>query len=95
MGRLYQSVGAYALHCLVIDFLCLGLHVIVGDHQRAYLLVAILCKLVLERLERVIFRIDGCADLQLVVNEEVDIFLDGLLVDAPLGIVLIVGIFKF
>ena len=94
MRRLNQAVGTDALHRLVIYLMRLGLHIGVGHHQRQHLLVTILCKLVLERLQRVVPCLQGCHHLQFIVDEQIYILLDRLLVDYALRVVLIVGILK-
>ena len=94
VGCLDKTVGANALHRLVVDAVGFGLHVIVGHHGGQQLLVAVLCKLGLERTQRVVLGIEGSTHLQLIVNKQVNVFLDRLLVDDSLGIVLVVGVFK-
>ena len=80
---------------LGIDALGLSLKVGILDECRANLLVAVRCKLILERLQRVQVGILGSLHLHLVVDEEIHIFLNALLVDDTVGVVLIVGILKF
>ena len=92
--RLDESVGADALHGLIVNLVGLGLHVGIGDEHGQHLLVAILCKLLLIGAERVVVRVEGGTHLQLVVDEEVDVFINRFLVDDSLRVVLVVGILK-
>ena len=78
----------------VVDAAGLGFHVVIGDERRAHLLVAIGGELLAERLHRVHLRVECSLHLQLIVNEEVYVFLHGFLVDDTLGIVLIVAVLK-
>ena len=92
--RLDESVGTNALHRLVVDLAGLGLHVLVGDEHGQHLLVAVLGKLLLVAAERVVAGVEGGKDLQLIVDEQVDVFFDALLVDDAFRVVLVVGVFK-
>ena len=90
MGGLHQSVRTNLLDCVVIDVVSLLHHIVIGHHGWQYLLVTILSKLILERSERVIFSIEGSSHLQFVIDEEIDIFVDGFLVDDTFGIIFII-----
>ena len=94
MCTLYQSVGTNLLYCLVVDLMCLSLHIGIGHKCRHHLLVAILGKLQLKRLQRVVFCIECSSHLQFIINKEVYILLHALPVDNTLRIVLIERIFK-
>ena len=94
MGRLDESVRTYLLDGVVIDVMGLLQHVVVGDHGGEHLLVAVLCKFLLERRQRVEVGVKSGGHLQLVVDIQFGILLDGLFVDDTLGVVLVVRIFK-
>ena len=89
-----KSIGTNLLHRLVVDFVCFGFHVLVGDEHRHHLLVAVHGELLLVGRKRVVFGIKGSKDLQFVVDEQVDILFHALLVDDTFRIVLVERVFK-
>ena len=94
VGGAHQSVRTNALHRLVVHLVSLSHQVIIGHEGRQHLLVAILGKLLLEGLRRIQTGVQGCLYLQLVVDKQVDIFLDGLLVNDAVGIILVIAVLK-
>ncbi len=85
----------YLLLRLFVDAACLALDIFVGDHRGANLLVAVGGELLLKRGGSVDLRVLRGTHFELVVNEQVDIFVNGFLVNHAVGIVLVVRIFKF
>ena len=96
VGRFYQSAGRVdTLLGFAVDFPGLSLHVGVVDERWAHLLVAVAQKFLFERCQCVEFGSLGGIHFKFVVDKKRNVILHALLVDDPLGVVLIVGIFKF
>ena len=91
----HATRGVDAVACLDVHLPRLTLQVVGGDERWTNLLVAVCQKLFTKALRRV----NACClcrqHLQLVVYEEVDIVCHALLVYHCLGVVLVVGVFKF
>ena len=94
MRSLDKTVGANLLNRVVIDVMSLLQHIGISHHSRHYLLVAILCKLLTERGQRIEMSIEGCSHFQLIVDKKVNILLDRLLINNPLRVVLVIAILK-
>ena len=92
MSHLHQPVRTYLLDGGVVDVMGLLEHIVIGHHCGIQLLVAILCKLLLEACQRIVAGIKGCSHLQLIVEEEVNILIDGFLIDDALGVVLVIAV---
>ena len=94
MGGLDESVRTNLLDGVVVDVMGLLQHVGIGDHGGEYLLVTVLCELLLEGGERVITCLKGSGNLQLIIDEEVNVLVNGLLVDDAFGVVLVVAVLE-
>ena len=95
MRCLNESVRANTLHGLVVDSVGLALHIFISNHGRQQLLITILCKLSLERTQRVVLGIECGFHLQFVVDKQLYIVLHALFIDYTVRIILIVRILKF
>ena len=69
-------------------------HVVICHEGGTDLLVTVLCKLVQESCRGVDTCIKSSLYFKFVVDKQVNIFLDGLLVDDAVGIVFVIGILK-
>ncbi len=95
MGAMPQaSVGVNLLLGVAVYLPCFVFDIGVCDEGRTYLLVAVAEKLFPESRKRVKVCIESRLHFQLVIDEKRHIFVDALPVDHPVGVVLVVGIFK-
>ena len=95
VSRLHQSVRTYSILRRLIDFSCLSLNISIVNKGRTNLLITIFQILLIERSKSIKMLFEGGSHLQFVVDKQFHIFLHGLSVDDTVGIVLVIGIFKF
>ena len=94
MGSLDETSRTNLIHRTVIDTVSFRHHISIGNKRRLHLLVTVLSKLLLEGAERIVLRVHGSADLQLIVDEQVHILKNIFLVDDTLRVVLIIAVLK-
>ena len=95
MCRKDESLCTDLLLRTVIGLASLIQHLGIGGHRRQHLLITIDGKLILKGGQCVESGIKGCSHLHLIDGIEVGIFLDSLLVDHALRIILVERILEF
>ena len=91
MSRFHQSAERVDVVLGAVVYLSgFGLHILVSDEHRAYLLIAVLGKLIEECLCGVDTFVECSHYLEFIVHEEVYIFFHALLVYHALGVILVV-----
>ena len=90
VGCVYQTIGTNALLRVVVNGMCLSQQIGIRHQRRQHLLVAILRKLLTEGCQRIKLCSLRGNHLEFVIHEQVNIFVNGLLVNNALRVVLVI-----